>query len=66
MRNCLDGKIPVPAPTRLSNETLIPSVKAYKRKYPEHLLQAIDWAMEIKPEKRPQSVEELQQALVKQ
>ena len=66
MRNCLDGKIPVPAPTRVSNETLIPSVKVYKRKYPEYLLQAIDWAMEIKPEKRPQSVEELQQALVKQ
>ena len=63
MRSCLDGKTPVAAPDRATKDTLVPAVKAYKRKYPEYLLQAIDWAMEIEPEKRPQTVEELQQAL---
>jgi serine/threonine protein kinase len=65
MRLCLDGKTPVPAPDRVTKDTMIPAVKAYKRKYPEYLLKAIDWAMELDPEKRPQAVEDLQQALSK-
>lgn len=64
MRACLDGKIPVPAPDRAKKETLIPAVKAYKRKYPEYLLKAIDWAMQIDPEKRPQSAKQLQKAFL--
>ncbi len=63
MRNCLEHKTPVPAQDRLQQDTLIPAVKAFKRKFPEHLLKAIDWAMELQPENRPQSVAELQQAL---
>ena len=65
MRSCLDGKTPIPAPEREKKESMVPAVKVYKRKYPEYLLQAIDWAMEIEPEKRPQSVKELQRALGK-
>ena len=64
MRACLDGKIPVTAPDRAKKETLIPAVKAYKRKYPEYLLKAIDWAMQIDPEKRPQSAKQLQKAFL--
>ncbi len=64
MRVCLDGKIPPPAVDRAVKDSLISATKAYKRKYPEYLLQAIDWAMEIAPEARPQSIEELQQALL--
>lgn len=63
MRACLDYKPPVPAPGREKEDTLIPAVKAHKNKYPEYLLQAIDWAMAIHPRDRPQSVAELQQAL---
>jgi serine/threonine protein kinase len=63
MRNCLDHKTPVPALDRTRQDTLTPAVKAFKRKFPEHLLKAIDWAMELQPENRPQSVAELQQAL---
>jgi serine/threonine protein kinase len=63
MRCYLDGKIPMPAPDRKTEEKMIPAVKAYKRKFPEYLLKAIDWAMEIEPEQRPQSIEELQEAL---
>ncbi|MDP3589145.1 MAG: serine/threonine protein kinase, partial [Methylobacter sp.] len=64
MRSCLELKTPVPALDRFRQDTLIPAVKAFKRKFPEHLLKAIDWAMEIQPEFRPQSVAELQKALV--
>ncbi|HEY8094516.1 MAG TPA: serine/threonine-protein kinase [Methylobacter sp.] len=64
MRICLELKTPVPAQDRARQDTLIPAIKAYKRKFPEHLLKAIDWAMELQPENRPQSVIELQQALV--
>lgn len=64
MRNCLEHKTPVPAQDRLQQDTLIPAVKAFKRKFPEYLLKAIDWAMALQPENRPQSVAELQQALI--
>ncbi|MFW5442865.1 MAG: serine/threonine protein kinase [Methylococcaceae bacterium] len=63
MRSCLDCKTPVSAMDRESKDTMIPAVKAYKRKYPKYLLQAIDWAMQVEADKRPQSVEEMQQAL---
>ncbi|MDP3875828.1 MAG: serine/threonine-protein kinase [Methylobacter sp.] len=63
MRNCLELKTPVSAQDRVQHDTLIPAVKAFKRKFPEHLLQAIDWAMALQPENRPQSVAELLQAL---
>ncbi|MCX7103431.1 MAG: serine/threonine-protein kinase [Methylobacter sp.] len=59
MRTCLDNKIPVPAQDRAVEDTLIPAVKAFKKKYPEYLLNAIDWAMALQPEDRPQSVAEL-------
>ncbi len=59
MRTCLDNKIPVPAQDRALEDTLIPAVKAFKKKYPEYLLNAIDWAMALQPEDRPQSVAEL-------
>lgn len=63
MRNCLELKTPVSALDRARQDTLVPAVKAFKRKLPERLLKAIDWAMEVQPENRPQSVAELQQAL---
>lgn len=63
MRNCLEHKTPTPAQERAQNDTLVPAVKVFKRKYPEHLLKAIDWAMAVQPENRPQSVAELQQAM---
>ncbi|MFI3185562.1 MAG: serine/threonine-protein kinase [Methylococcaceae bacterium] len=64
MRVCLDAKTPVPALDRAQQDTLVPASKAFKRKYPEHLLKAIDWAMALQPQNRPQSVAELLQALV--
>lgn len=63
MRSCLELKTPVPALDRATKDTMIPAVKAFKRKYSRSFLQAIDWAMEVEQEKRPQSVEDLQEAL---
>lgn len=63
MRACLDCKPPPPSIERLKNDTLPAAVKVYKRKFPEYLLKAIDWAMSPLPTDRPQSVAELQQAI---
>ena len=63
MRNCLELKTPVPAQDRVRQDTLVPAVKAFKHKFPDHLLKAIDWTMALQPENRPQSVAELLKAL---
>jgi serine/threonine protein kinase len=63
MRSCIDKKIPPPSPARLKEDTQIPAAKAFKRKFPNYLLEAIDWAMELQPRKRPQSTAELLAAL---
>jgi len=63
MRACLDTKSPLPAPERAEQDKLVPAINAFKRKFPEHLLKAIDSAMQPLPENRPQSIAEFQQAL---
>jgi serine/threonine protein kinase len=63
MRCCLDKQVPQPSPARLKNDTQIPAVKAFKRKFPTYLLEAIDWAMELQPRKRPQNTTEFVEAL---
>ena len=63
MRACLDGRKPMAAPDRAAKDTLIPAKKAFKNQYPESFLAAIDWAMQIDPEKRPQSVGDFKQVL---
>jgi serine/threonine protein kinase len=63
MRSCLDKQVPQPSPGRLKNDTQVPAAKTFKRKYPAYLLEAIDWAMELQPRKRPQTTAELISAL---
>jgi serine/threonine protein kinase len=63
MRMCLDGVPPPPAPIRAERDTLMPATKAFKRRYPQDLLQAIDLAMIVDPAQRPQSIEEFSQLL---
>jgi serine/threonine protein kinase len=65
MRTCLETKYPIPAPERVQKDTLVPAIKAFNRKLPDYLLKAIDWAMELKPENRPQTIAQFKQALVK-
>ncbi|MBT3016563.1 MAG: serine/threonine-protein kinase [Candidatus Thiodiazotropha endolucinida] len=63
MRACLDGKAPPSAIERHAKEKLKPAARIYRRRYPASMLEAIDWAMEIEYEKRPQDAGELLQAL---
>lgn len=63
MRTCIEKKAPPHSVDRKKKETLIPMTKMYKRKYPAYLLRAIDWAMEIEPENRPQNIREFKDAL---
>lgn len=63
MRCALEGVAPPPAIDRAENDTLKPLAILYKRKFSSQLLEAIDWAMEIDPLLRPQTVDELIHAL---
>jgi serine/threonine protein kinase len=63
MRMCLDGIAPPSAKERVVRDKLVPAARAFHRKYPSYLLKAIDAAMAVEAEKRPQSVDELLAAL---
>lgn len=63
MRTCIEGKPPVPAVERHSNDTLQPSMALYGERYPSFLLEAIDWSMRMDPTRRPQDAGELLAAL---
>ena len=63
MRACIEGSAPPPAAERRMKETMKPAVVAFRRRYSQGLLAAIDWAMEVDPLLRPQSVDELIEAL---
>lgn len=63
MRMCLDGHPPPQALERREKDRLIPATKAFQRKYPAYLLAAIDAAMSVEPQDRPQSADDLLAAL---
>lgn len=63
MRMCLDGLFPPAATDRAEKDSLVPAAKAFRRRYPQHLLDAIDWAMAIAAADRPQSVDQFLAAL---
>ena len=63
MRACLEGVSPPHAPARREKDMLRPAVSAFKKKYSPYLLEAVDWAMEVDPLLRPQSVDKLIEAL---
>lgn len=63
MRSCLDGKPPLDAKERYAGEEFEPATKIYNRQYDNALLKAIDWAMEIEPELRPQTVAQFIESL---
>jgi len=63
IRACLEGVSPMPSPQRREKDTMRPAVSAFKKKYSQTLLDAVDWAMEVDPLLRPQSVDKLIEAL---
>lgn len=60
---CVTGKQPVEAPARVLDDPLRPAIEAAKGRYSPTLLQAIDQAIAIRPEKRFQSIAKLRIAL---
>ena len=63
MRACIEGTAPPPAEERRMEDVMKPAVEAYRKNYSKKLLRAIDWAMEVDPMYRPQSVDELLDAM---
>ncbi len=63
MRACLEGVSPPASPERRERDTMRPAVTAFKKRYSQHLLEAVDWAMEVDPLLRPQSVDKLIEAI---
>jgi len=63
MRMCLEGKTPPPSKVRMEKDTLVPAVKAFRRHYSLFLLEAIDAATAMDPKDRPQSAQEMIDAL---
>lgn len=64
MRACIEGKSPPSAVERHANETLKPAAELFGRRYPENILETIDWAMRIEPKERPQTALEMRRALL--
>jgi len=63
MRSCIEGKPPPSAIKRHAKETLVSAVKKHKQRYPVYLLEAMDWAMEMDPDQRPQNAGDLLSAI---
>lgn len=64
MRTCIEGISPPDAKQRRVKDTMRPAANAFKRKYSQELLAAIDWAMEIDPTLRPQKIDQLFDVLI--
>jgi len=60
---CMDGKPPPPANERHENDTMKSAVTAFRKQYSKSLLEAVDWALEVDPECRPQTLDAFIEAL---
>lgn len=63
MRTCMEGRTPPPSIDRHRSDTLVPATLELKNRYPMFLLEAVDWAMAMEPQQRPQDAAELLDAL---
>jgi serine/threonine protein kinase len=63
MRACIEGRPPINARLRHEQDSLKPAQFAFRGRYADNLLRAIDWAMEVDPLLRPQSVAAFRAAL---
>lgn len=51
------GEIPVDSVARGAKDTLVPATKAARSRFSKSLLAAIDWGLQVRPDKRPQNVQ---------
>ncbi|KOR28473.1 serine/threonine protein kinase, partial [Achromatium sp. WMS1] len=63
IRACIEARAPMTAIDRHSNDSMPPAAQAFKDRYPEYLLECIDWAMAMDPQQRPQNGGELLSAI---
>ena len=54
----ISGEAPPAATRRVRKDPMLPAIKIGEGKYNKNLLQAIDWALKLSGEDRPQSVEQ--------
>ena len=59
----IEGKAPVPAVARVMSDPLVPLAQAAAGRYSDQFLRAIDKALSVKPDDRPQSIAEFRQLL---
>jgi serine/threonine protein kinase len=64
MRACIEGKPPLAAKDRHERDTLKSARSAFRKRYSDSLLAAIDWAMEVDPMLRPQNAADFRKALL--
>lgn len=63
MRTCMAGSPPPPSTKRRERDTMKTALSTFKKNYSASLLEAVDWAMEVDPILRPQSLEQLVEVL---
>lgn len=69
MHRCISGDVPMDSSARLTAvlgdgpDPLPPAVKMGKGRYSKSLLEAIDWALRVRAQDRPQSVQEFQDSI---
>jgi len=59
----ITGRAPVPSVARVMSDALVPLVKSAAGRYSEPFLRALDQALSVKPEDRPQNIAEFRRAL---
>ena len=64
MRACIEGKPSPSAVERHAEDKVIPAIEAFAKRYPREILESIDWAMQVSPEKRPEQAGELRDAML--
>ena len=65
IRTCMEGRTPPPALERLQQDKLIPATVELKNRYPDFLLQAVEWSMSMDPSRRPQDAAEFLSVLTR-
>jgi hypothetical protein len=56
---CLSGKAPPPSTARAEKDKYKPALRQYAGRYSNHLLEAVDWCLQMDQMNRPQKVDDL-------
>lgn len=66
MYACIAGVAPQPADQRVEKDKYVSAIKQFSGRYSEHLLETIDWCLQLDYLKRPQSAHALQKVLLRE